>query len=585
MNVNSNLPESVSPANKEWYSLYCRARKILYPDTESESMSSLLQSATFFDRWIYPDIKPDININSSIVYLMGDAGTGKSTIINTIREYIFSHTVNAAASTNIAATNIMWTSCHKMFYTWINVGIDWFRTDDETNHPKTAIRADGGQYRATTRKKYEPLPLLIIDEISMIDAENMDMYLMLQHRRHIFVNRTMGGDYLKAWKDINDVRENNPHRSEYTAQQFYNAIPEHIRPKILLVGDFWQLPPVVRGDRKEYLLCKYNSIFAFDSYSWHILNPTPINLKKNYRQLNEAKEPDESRFVQILKNIKYNCRTPEDIDFLNEKVLTREIYDSFSIKPLVVSTTNASVDRINKKVLSTIQQETRSIEIKYYPRPRSKLSQTEQLLFMSSQNISPTYAPDRWKAFVQENIWDDKQFDIKLWCQIMTLRWDREWHYFNGTIWYIEWFGESEVVWDDWQERIVPHIDFIHRSPEEKEFITSRIHEQHIMESMPVLDRATGRLCSLDIWSFHWFPITLAYAITIHKSQGKSLDNIIIDPNDWMYEKNQAYVALSRTKSYKWLWFKSKINPSDIKYDQYILDRMSTQKVNIYIHY
>ena len=72
----------------------------------------------------------------------------------------------------------------------------------------------------------------------MIDAENMDMYLMLQHRRHIFVNRTMGGDYLKAWKDINDVRENNPHRSEYTAQQFYNAIPEHIRPKILLVGDF-----------------------------------------------------------------------------------------------------------------------------------------------------------------------------------------------------------------------------------------------------------------------------------------------------------------------------------------------------------
>ena len=48
---------------------------------------------------------------------MGDAGTGKSTIVNTIREYIFSHTVNAAASTNIAATNIMGTSCHKMFYT------------------------------------------------------------------------------------------------------------------------------------------------------------------------------------------------------------------------------------------------------------------------------------------------------------------------------------------------------------------------------------------------------------------------------------------------------------------------------------
>lgn len=118
--------------------------------------------------------------------------------------------------------------------------------------------------------------------------------------------------------------------------------------------------------------------------------------------------------MQILKNIKYNCWTKEDIDFLNEKVLTKEVYDEFQIKPLVVSTTNNAVDRINKKVLSTIKQESRKIEIKYYPKTRSKLTQTEQLLFMSSQNISPTYAPDRWKAFVQENIGDDKEFEIKL---------------------------------------------------------------------------------------------------------------------------------------------------------------------------
>lgn len=577
--INTKLPECVSPNNAEWYALYCRARNMLY-----QWETSSLQSITFFDRWIYPDISPNITIDSSIVYLMGDAGTGKSTIINTMREYIFSHAVNAAASTNIAATNILWISCHKMFYTGINTSIDWFRTDDEINHPKTAIRADWWQYRATTRKRYEPFPILIIDEISMIDAENMDLYLMLHHWRHIFIHRTNWWEYLKAWKDINEVRENNPTWSRDTAEQFYKAIPKHIRPKILLVWDFWQLPPVVRWDRKEYLQSRYTSIFAFDSYWRQILNPIPINLKKNYRQLNEAKEPNESRFVQILKNIKYNQRTQDDINFLNEKSLTKEIYDSLSIKPLVVSTTNASVDRINKKVLSTIQQESRPITIKYYPRPRSKLNQVEQLLFMSSQNVSPTYAQDRWKAFVQENIWDDKEFEIKLWCQIMTLRWDREWNYFNWTIWYIEWFWESEVVHEDWTESIVPHIDFVHRSQEEKDFITSRIHEQHIMESMPILDRATGRLTSLDIWSFHWFPITLAYAITIHKSQWKSLDNIIIDPNDGMYEKNQAYVALSRTTSYKWLWFKGKINPSDIKYDQYILERMSTQRDKILLN-
>jgi hypothetical protein len=118
--------------------------------------------------------------------------------------------------------------------------------------------------------------------------------------------------------------------------------------------------------------------------------------------------------VQILKSIKYNCWTKDDIDFLNEKVLTKEVYDEFQIKPLVVSTTNASVDRINKKVLSTIKQESRKIEIKYYPKTRAKLTQIQQLLFMSSQNISPTYAPDRRKAFVQENIGDDKEFEIKL---------------------------------------------------------------------------------------------------------------------------------------------------------------------------
>lgn len=66
-----------------------------------------LHATTFFDRGIYPDIEPALSIDSSIVYLMGDAGTGKSTIVNTMREYIFSHCVNAAASTNIAATNIL----------------------------------------------------------------------------------------------------------------------------------------------------------------------------------------------------------------------------------------------------------------------------------------------------------------------------------------------------------------------------------------------------------------------------------------------------------------------------------------------
>lgn len=98
MNINNKLPECVSPANAEWYSLYCRAWKILYPGPVSLTMQSL-HSTTFFDRGIYPDIDPNFVIDNSIVYLMGDAGTGKSTIVNTMREYVFSHCVNAAAST------------------------------------------------------------------------------------------------------------------------------------------------------------------------------------------------------------------------------------------------------------------------------------------------------------------------------------------------------------------------------------------------------------------------------------------------------------------------------------------------------
>lgn len=65
----------------------------------------------------------------------------------------------------------------------------------------------------------------------MIDAENMDMYLMLHHWRHIFINRTMGGDYLKAWKDINEVRENNPQWTMDAAEDFYASDPETYQTK------------------------------------------------------------------------------------------------------------------------------------------------------------------------------------------------------------------------------------------------------------------------------------------------------------------------------------------------------------------
>ena len=98
---------------------------------------------------------------------------------------------------------------------------------------------------------------------------------------------------------------------------------------------------------------------------------------------------------------------------------------------------------------------------------------------------------------------------------------------------------------------------------------------------MPVLDRATGRLCSLDI-DLHWFNNSCVRYF-IHKSQGKSLDNIIIDPNDWMYGKTKLMLHCQEPSHIK-LWFKSKINPSDIKYDQYILDRMSTQRDKILLN-
>ena len=62
----------------------------------------------------------------------------------------------------------------------------------------------------------------------------------------------------------------------------------------------------------------------------------------------------------------------------------------------------------------------------------------------------------RWQTI--DNAYDVK-YDIKM---------RSRWHYFNGTIWYIEWLEKSEVVWDDWQERIVPHIDFIHRIRKKK---------------------------------------------------------------------------------------------------------------------
>ena len=409
---------------------------------------------------------------SRSIFLTGKAGTGKTTFLNDfVRKTRKKHIV--VAPTGIAAINAGGVTIHSMFGLPLRTFLPTTDRVDSNLANNIADLMPHFKYRKDKLKLLREIEIIIIDEVSMLRADVLDMMdFSLRH-----------------------VRRN---------QQKFGGV------QMLFIGDLYQLPPVVRD---EYVLKQYyDSPFFFDSYALKELPFITLELTTVYRQKDE-------NFLEILNEIRDGAVGDIDFDTLNERYLP-----DFEPKdePYVYLTShNRMADEINQKKLAALPGKSRFYDA--------------EIIGNFNENQFP----------------NDEILELKIGAQIMFIRNDAsgEKRYFNGKL--------AEIVEVDDKEIsvIIDGEDEIYKLKKE----TWEQKRYSLGEDKSIQEEVLG--------SFKQYPIRLAWAVTIHKSQGLTFDRLIIDAGK-SFASGQVYVALSRCRTLEGIVLKSKITPEVIFSDR-----------------
>ena len=409
---------------------------------------------------------------SRSIFLTGKAGTGKTTFLNDfVRKTRKKHIV--VAPTGIAAINAGGVTIHSMFGLPLRTFLPTTDRVDSNLANNIADLMPHFKYRKDKLKLLREIEIIIIDEVSMLRADVLDMMdFSLRH-----------------------VRRN---------QQKFGGV------QMLFIGDLYQLPPVVRD---EYVLKQYyDSPFFFDSYALKELPLITLELTTVYRQKDE-------NFLEILNEIRDGAVGDIDFDTLNERYLP-----DFEPKdePYVYLTShNRMADEINQKKLAALPGKSRFYDA--------------EIIGNFNENQFP----------------NDEILELKIGAQIMFIRNDAsgEKRYFNGKL--------AEIVEVDDKEIsvIIDGEDEIYKLKKE----TWEQKRYSLGEDKSIQEEVLG--------SFKQYPIRLAWAVTIHKSQGLTFDRLLIDAGK-SFASGQVYVALSRCRTLEGIVLKSKITPEVIFSDR-----------------
>jgi ATP-dependent DNA helicase PIF1 len=383
------------------------------------------------------------------VFITGNAGTGKSFLMNIIKSIIPG--LQITASTGIASINVGGQTLHS----WSGIGLGEL--------PADKIKLSG---KCIT--KIRITKVLAIDEISMVSAEVLDL-----------VNAV-----------VKRVRKN--------TGPFGNI-------QVILFGDFFQLPPV-KGD------------FCFNSNAWKELGLKVVLLTKIYRQVDPV-------FVNLLENVRKDCLSPEDKEIL----LSRIIKDDGNYTLLVSH--NSQAELVNDRELDSLEGPISEYKAEYKGLP---------------QKID----------FLKKNCLAKDVLKLKVGARVMMLKNTfREYGIVNGSVGIVEKINEGGF----------PVVKFESSTclgtgtgiPILPEIWTSQIYD-------PVQEKVVVEA------SMQQIPLLLSWAITIHKSQGMTLDRIKCNLGD-VFTHGQTYVALSRVKTLEGLFIED-IDFEKINTNKYIVD-------------